>query len=133
MSTGGAVKDYIGASEESTVELASEESSLNWELSEGTDISILPLTDNITISYDGEDDGGKQLFGDKMPQNNSLTNSNIDDGQNPVQKVLKYQCEHCNYETTRRMQLSRHKEVKHENIKHNCPQCDYNSAYKKRA
>lgn len=40
-------------------------------------------------------------------------------------KKIKLQCDTCEYVTTRKDHLKRHRETKHEGIKYRCKKCDY--------
>ena len=36
-----------------------------------------------------------------------------------------YSCNKCNYKATRQYNLKKHKEFKHEDVRHSCNKCDY--------
>ena len=44
---------------------------------------------------------------------------------NQISPISEYQCTHCDYSTTHKGTLKRHKKSIHEGVKHACIQCDY--------
>ena len=45
---------------------------------------------------------------------------------------VSYNCDQCDYKTTRKDNLKRHKLTKHEGVSYNCDQCDYKAKTKDR-
>ena len=47
-----------------------------------------------------------------------------------MHKVVRYNCEQCEYKSTTKSNLKSHKLTKHEGVKYNCDQCEYKATTK---
>ena len=50
----------------------------------------------------------------------------------PLSDILRFSCDQCDYETTKKGNLLTHLKSKHEGIKFPCDQCDYKATQKSR-